>query len=56
MQTGICNSLLLSFDCEALAALRCELLGQHFLKPGEFDDISGSRVLYFVPSVVLLNV
>lgn len=42
-------------DYEALAALRFRYLGQHFLKPGDFDDISISRVLYFVPSLGLLK-
>lgn len=30
-------------DCEALPALRVRHLGQHFLKPSDFDDISVSR-------------
>jgi hypothetical protein len=31
-------------DCEALTALRVRHLGQHFLKPSDFDDISVNRV------------
>jgi len=31
-------------DCEALTAFRFRHLGQHFLKPSDFDDISISRV------------
>jgi len=56
VQTGICNGLAHSSDFKALAALRCEHLGQHFLKPGKFGDISVSRIPHFVQSVVLLNV
>jgi len=55
-QTDICNNLTHSSDCKALAALRCEHLSQHFLKPAEFCDISVSRIPHFVQSVVLLNV
>jgi len=42
-------------DCEALAVLRFRHLGQHFLKSGDFDDISVSRAMHFVQSVVLLT-
>jgi len=42
-------------DCGALAVLRCRHLGHHFLKSGDFDDISISRAMHFVQSVVLLN-
>jgi hypothetical protein len=37
-------------DCEALAALRFRHLGHHFMKPGDFKDISVSRILHFVHS------
>jgi hypothetical protein len=30
-------------------------LGCHVLKPGDFADISGSKVLHFAQSVGLLN-
>jgi hypothetical protein len=33
-------------DCEALAALRFRYLGHYFMKPGDFKDISVSRLLY----------
>lgn len=42
-------------DCGALAILRFRHLGQHLLKSGDFDDISVSRAMHFVQSVVLLN-
>jgi hypothetical protein len=42
-------------DCKALAALRFRYLGCHFTKPGDFKDISVSRILHFVQNVVLLN-
>jgi hypothetical protein len=42
-------------DCEALATLRFRHLGQHFLKQGNFDDISISRILHFVQSKGLQN-
>jgi hypothetical protein len=38
-------------DCEALAAIRFRYLGYHFMKPGDFKDISVSRLLHFVQSV-----
>ena len=34
-------------DCEALAVSRLRHLGHHFLKPGDFADISVSKVLHF---------
>jgi ribosomal protein S27AE len=34
-------------DCEALAAIRFSYLGYHFMKPGDFKDISVSRLLHF---------
>jgi hypothetical protein len=42
-------------DCEALATLRFRHLGYHFMKPGDFEDISVSMILHFVESVGLLN-
>jgi len=42
-------------DCEALDALRCRHLGEHFLKPGNSDNISIGRMLHFVHSAGLLN-
>jgi hypothetical protein len=42
-------------DYEALAALRFRYPGYHFMKPGDFKDISVSRILHFVQSVGLLN-
>jgi hypothetical protein len=42
-------------DCKALAVLRLRYLGHHFLKPGDFADISVSKVLHFVQSAGLLN-
>jgi hypothetical protein len=40
-------------DCEPLATLGH--LGQHFLKPDDFGNISVSRVLHFVQDVGLSN-
>jgi hypothetical protein len=37
-------------DCETLAALRFRHLGHHLLKPGDFTDISVSKVLHFLQS------
>jgi hypothetical protein len=42
-------------DCEALATLRLRYLGHYFMKPGDFKDISVSRLLHFVQSAGLLN-
>jgi hypothetical protein len=42
-------------NCEALAALRFRYLGHYFVKPGDFKDISVSRLLHFVQSAGLLN-
>jgi hypothetical protein len=42
-------------DCETLAVLRFRHLGQHFLKLGDFANISVSKVLHCVKHVVLLN-
>jgi len=35
-------------DCEALATLRFRYLGHHCMQPGEFEDISFSRILHFI--------
>jgi hypothetical protein len=43
------------FDCEALAILRFKHLGQHFMKPGDLEPISISR-MHFAQSAGLLNV
>lgn len=42
-------------DCEALVALRFRLLRYHFLKLGDFADISVSKVLHFVQRTGLLT-
>jgi len=42
-------------NCEATATLRFRHLGQHFMKPGDFEDISVSRKLHFVQDASLLN-
>jgi hypothetical protein len=42
-------------DCEALATLRFRHLGRHFMKPGDFEDISVSNILHFVQGAGLLN-
>jgi hypothetical protein len=42
-------------ECVALARLRFRQLGHHFLKPGDFADISITKLLNSVPSVGLLN-
>jgi hypothetical protein len=42
-------------NCEALAAIRFRCLGYHFKKPGNFKDISVSRLLHFVQSAGLLH-
>jgi hypothetical protein len=42
-------------NCETLAALRFSYLGHYFMKPGDFKDITGSRILNFAQSAGLLN-
>jgi hypothetical protein len=42
-------------DCEALVTLRFRHLGRHFMKPGDFEDISVSKILHFVQGAGLLN-
>jgi hypothetical protein len=42
-------------DCEALATLRYKYLGFHFMKPGDSEDISVSKILHFVQGVGPLN-
>jgi len=36
------------FDWEALYRFRFRHLGQHFMKPGDLEEISVSRMLHFV--------
>jgi hypothetical protein len=43
------------YDCEALATLRFRHLGHYFMKPGDFEDISVSKILRFVQGAGLLN-
>jgi hypothetical protein len=43
-------------DCEALATLRFRHLGHHFVKPGDSEDISISRILHVVHGEGLMNV
>jgi len=48
MQTGIWNGLACSlWLCQALAVLKLRHLGHHFMKPGDFADITISKVLQF---------
>jgi hypothetical protein len=42
-------------DCEALATLKLRQLGQIFMKLDDCEDISVSRILHIVESMVLLN-
>jgi hypothetical protein len=42
-------------DYDALATLRFRHLGQHFMKPGDSEDISISRILHFVKGARLLK-
>jgi hypothetical protein len=41
-------------DCEAVATLRFRHLGCPFMKPGDFEDISVSKILHFVQGTGLL--
>jgi len=43
-------------DYEALATLRFRHMGQHFMKPSDFDDFFVSRILHCVQSAGLLSV
>jgi len=43
------------FDCESLDTLKFRHLGQHFIKPGDTEEISVRRMLYFVQSAGLLK-
>jgi hypothetical protein len=36
-------------DCEALAVLKFRHLGNNFLKPDDFADVSVNKILHFVP-------
>lgn len=42
-------------DCKALATLRFRHLGCHFMKSGDYEDISVSRILHLVQGAGLLN-
>jgi hypothetical protein len=42
-------------DGEALVTLRFRHLGLQFMKPGDFEDISVSKILHFVEGAGLLN-
>jgi hypothetical protein len=42
-------------DREALTTLTFRHLGRHFMKPGDFEDISVSKILHFVQGAGLLN-
>jgi hypothetical protein len=42
-------------DHEAVATLRFRHLVHHFMKPGDFEDISASKILHFVQDAGLLN-
>jgi hypothetical protein len=41
--------------CEALATLRYSHLGHHFMKIGDFEDISVSKILHFALGARLEN-
>jgi len=43
-------------NCETFTTLRFRHLGQHFMKPGGFEDITVSKILHFVQGTGLLNV
>jgi len=43
------------FDCESLDTLRFRHLAEHFMKPGDIEEISVRRMLYFVQSAGLLK-
>jgi hypothetical protein len=42
-------------DCEALATSRFTHLGHHFMKPGDFEDISVSKIPHFAQGEGQLN-
>jgi len=42
--------------CETFATLRFRHLGQHFMKPGGFEDTTLSKIQHFVQGSGLLNV
>jgi len=46
---------LTSASCDALAEFRFRHLGQLFMKLGDFEDISVSRILHFIQNAGLLN-
>jgi len=41
--------------CDALTTLQFRHLGHHFLKPGDFADISVSKTLYLLQNIGQLN-
>ena len=43
-------------NCEAFTTLRFRHMGQHFMKPGGFEDITISKILHFVQGTGLMNV
>jgi hypothetical protein len=42
-------------DCGYLATLRIRHVGHHFMKPGDFEGISVSKILHFFEGVGQLN-
>jgi hypothetical protein len=42
-------------DCKTFTTVRFRHLGHHFMKPGDFEDISVSKILHFVQGAGLLN-
>jgi len=42
-------------DSETMTTLRFRHLDHHFMEPGDFEDISVSKIMQFVQSVGLLN-
>jgi hypothetical protein len=54
MQTQSKQPHVFLYDCEALVILRFRHLVHYFFKPGDFADISVSKILHFVQSAGLL--
>ena len=42
-------------DCEAEAALTFRHLGQHFMKPGDLEENSVSKILHLIQGAGLFN-
>jgi len=42
-------------DCGALATLQFRHLGHHFMKPGDTEDTSVSKIMHFIQGAGLLN-